>query len=90
MLNVWGVSYKLLDAVAQDDRAPLAGKIRCVSPRLTDAQRRRAEQNATPRSADDRSVLVGMDRPATPDELRVFVERENARICDKRDLPPAA
>ncbi len=70
--------------------AGLTGKIRCVRPHLTDAQRRLVEQNAAPRSADDRSILVGMDRPATPEELRAFINRENARIREERDLPPAA
>lgn len=68
-----------------------AGKIRVMSIiRLTANQRRRVERDAPARSADDRTVLVGMKRPATPAELRAFVEREQARIRAERDLSPSA
>jgi predicted metal-dependent hydrolase len=60
------------------------------STRLTAKQRRRAERKAPARSGDDRTVLVGMKRPATPAELRAFVEREQARIRAEQGLPPAA
>jgi hypothetical protein len=52
--------------------------------------RRRAERDALARTADDRTVLVGMKRPATPAELRAFVAREQARIRTERGLTPAA
>ena len=42
---------------------------------LTAQERRRVERVAAARSADDRTVLVGMKRPATPAELRAFVTR---------------
>jgi len=58
--------------------------------RLTAQQRRRAERAGPSRGADDRTVLVGMKRPATPAELRAFVDREQARIRTERGLPPAA
>lgn len=58
--------------------------------RLTAAQRRRVERDALLRSADDRTVLVGMKRPATPTELRAFVEREQARIRAERGQSPSA
>lgn len=57
---------------------------------LTAEQRRNAERNAPKATADDRTVLTGMDRPATADELRAFVAREQARIRAERGLPPAA
>lgn len=57
---------------------------------LTAEQRRRVERSAPARSADDRTVLVGMKRPATPAELRAFVDREQARIRGEQGLPPAA
>ena len=56
----------------------------------TASERRRAERDAPGRTADDRTVLVGMKRPATAAELRAFVAREQARIRDERGLPPAA
>jgi hypothetical protein len=56
----------------------------------TAAERRRAERDAPGRTADDRTVLVGMKRPATPAELRAFVAREQTRIRAERGLPPAA
>lgn len=72
-------------------RGGSAGRISVMSSTpLTIAQRRRAERNAAPATADDRAVLVGMDRPATPDELRAFVAAEQARIRIERGLPPAA
>jgi predicted metal-dependent hydrolase len=57
---------------------------------LTAQERRRVERVAAARSADDRTVLVGMKRPATPAELRAFVDREQARIRTERGLTPAA
>jgi hypothetical protein len=56
---------------------------------LTPQERRRAERDAPVRSADDRTVLVGMKRPATPGELRAFIDREQARIRTERGLAPA-
>lgn len=56
---------------------------------LTAQQRRRAERAAPVRSADDRTVLVGMKRPATPAELRAFVDREQDRIRAERGPAPA-
>ena len=56
---------------------------------LTAQDRRLAERDAPARSADDRTVLVGMKRPATPAELRAFVDREQARIRAERGLAPA-
>lgn len=47
-----------------------------------------AKRVATPRTDDDRTILAGMDRPATPEELIAFVEREQARIRRERGLPP--
>ena len=69
-----------------------ARKLVIVSPllRTTAEQRREAERTAAPASHDDRTVLVGMDRPATADELAAFVAREQARIRGERELPPAA
>jgi hypothetical protein len=61
-----------------------------TTTRLTTEQRRRAERSAAERSADDRTVLVGMTRPATAAELRAFVDHEQARIRAERGLPPAA
>jgi len=58
--------------------------------RHTPEQRRAIERNAQPATTDDRTVLVGMDRPATPEELRAFVAREQDRIRGARGLPPAA
>ena len=57
---------------------------------LTAQERRRVERAAPARSADDHTVLVGMKRPATPAELRAFVDREQARIRTERGLAPAA
>ena len=57
---------------------------------LTAQERRRVERAAPARSPDDRTVLVGMKRPATPAELRAFVDREQARIRTERGLTPAA
>jgi predicted metal-dependent hydrolase len=57
---------------------------------LTAQERGRVERVAAARSADDRTVLVGMKRPATPAELRAFVDREQARIRAERGLTPAA
>ena len=57
---------------------------------LTAQERRRVERAAPARSVDDRTVLVGMKRPATPAELRAFVDREQARIRTERGLAPAA
>jgi predicted metal-dependent hydrolase len=57
---------------------------------LTAQERRRAERVAPVRSADDRTVLVGVKRPATPAELQAFVDREQARIRTERGLAPAA
>jgi predicted metal-dependent hydrolase len=57
---------------------------------LTAQERRRAERVAPVRSADDRTILVGMKRPATPAELRAFVDREQARIRTERGAAPAA
>jgi len=56
----------------------------------TASERRRAERDAPARTVDDRTVLVGMNRPATPAELRGFVAREQARIRAERGLTPAA
>jgi predicted metal-dependent hydrolase len=56
---------------------------------LTTQERRRAERDAAVRRADDRTVLVGMTRPATSAELRAFIDREQARIRNERGLPPA-
>jgi hypothetical protein len=73
------------------DRRDAAGRIRSVRTLpSTAAERRRAERDAPTRTADDRTVLVGMKRPATPAELRAFVAREQARIRTERGLPPAA
>jgi hypothetical protein len=60
------------------------------APRTTAEQRRQAERVAAPASRDDRTVLVGMNRPATAEELSAFVAREQARIRVERELPPAA
>lgn len=49
-----------------------------------------ASRVATPPTDDEHNVFVGMDRPATPDELRAFVDRENARIARERGLPPTS
>ena len=57
---------------------------------MTAQQRRQAERVAAPASHDDRTVLVGMNRPATAAELTAFVAREQARIRGERELPPAA
>ena len=57
---------------------------------LTAQERRRVERAVRARSADDRTVLVGMKRPATPAELRAFIDREQARIRTERGLTPAA
>jgi predicted metal-dependent hydrolase len=67
-----------------------ASKLRFMdSTPLTAQERRRAERVAPLRSADDRTVLVGMKRPATPAELRAFIDREQARIRTERGLAPA-
>jgi hypothetical protein len=60
------------------------------TPLTTTDQRRCAERTAGAPTSDDRVVLIGMDRPATADELRAFVDREQARIRAERELPPAA
>lgn len=60
------------------------------STRLTAEQRRRLERTAPCPTADDRSVLVGMNRPATAAELRAFVDREQARIRAEQDQHSAA
>lgn len=57
---------------------------------LTAQERRRVERAAPAPSADDRTVLVGIKRPAKPAELRAFVDREQARIRTERGLTPAA
>ncbi len=57
---------------------------------LTPQERRGVERAAPLRSVDDRTVMVGMKRPATPAELRAFVDREQARIRTERGLPAAA
>jgi hypothetical protein len=73
-----------------DDRDDADVRITIVdSTPFTAQERRRAERGAPPRSDDDRSVLAGMKRPATPSELRAFVDREQARIRAERGLPPA-
>lgn len=60
------------------------------APLSLDEQRRRAAECAAPHAtADDRTVLAGMDRPATPEEFRAFVAREQARIRAERKLPAA-
>jgi hypothetical protein len=61
-----------------------------MSTRLTSEQRRRAERSAPPRSTDDRTVLVGVKRPATAAELRAFVDREQARMRSERGPSPTA
>lgn len=43
---------------------------------------------AKPPTDDDRTVLAGMDRPATPEELIEFVACEQARIRREHGLPP--
>ena len=59
--------------------------------RTAEEQRRRdQERNAPPPTDDHRSILVGMDRPATPDELRAFIDREQARIRAERGLTAVA
>jgi hypothetical protein len=73
----------------QMGRTP-ASRLRFMdSTPLTPQERRRAERDAPVRSADDRTVLVGMKRPATPGELRAFIDREQARIRTERGLAPA-
>jgi len=57
---------------------------------LAAQQRRQAERDAPARTAEDRTVLVGMKRPATPAEVRAFVDREQARIRTERGLSPTA
>lgn len=47
-----------------------------------------AKRIATPPTDDDRCILAGMDRPATPEELTAFLKREDARIRRERGLPP--
>lgn len=69
---------------------PVGKLVGMSSTPLTTQQRRRAERSAPPATADDRNVLVGMERPATPEELRAFVAREQTRIRSERGLPPAA
>jgi hypothetical protein len=59
-------------------------------PRSIEKQRRRAaERTAAPPTPDDQSVLVGMKRSATPEELRAFIAREQARIRAEREQPAA-
>jgi hypothetical protein len=73
------------------DRRDAAGRIRAMRTLpSTAAERRRAERDAPTRTADDQTVLVGMNRPATPAELRAFIAREQARIRTERGLTPAA
>lgn len=48
----------------------------------------RAMRIATPPTDDDRCVIAGMDRPATPEELMELIEQEQARIRRERGLPP--
>lgn len=43
---------------------------------------------ATPRTDDDRSVIAGVGRPATREELIAFVEQESERIRREHRLPP--
>jgi hypothetical protein len=75
----------------RSDRRDADGKMRFMSKvPSTASTRRRAERDGPARTADDRTVLVGMNRPATPGELRAFVAREQARIRTERGLPPAA
>jgi hypothetical protein len=47
-----------------------------------------AKRVATPRTDDDRTILAGMDRPATPEELIAYLERDKDRIRRERGLPP--
>ena len=47
-----------------------------------------AKRVATPRTDDDRTILAGMDRPATPEELVAYLEHDQARIRRERGLPP--
>lgn len=47
-----------------------------------------AKRVATPPTDDDRTIIAGMDRPATPEEIIALVEREQARIRRERGLPP--
>jgi hypothetical protein len=61
-----------------------------MNTRLRAEQRRRAERSAPPRSPDDRTMLLEATRPATPAELRAFVEREQARSRSEQGLPPIA
>jgi hypothetical protein len=58
---------------------------------LTTAEQRRrgAERTAAPSTPDDRTMLVGMSRSATAEELRAFVAREQARVRAERELPAA-
>jgi len=73
------------------DRGGFDCKIGSVSKlSSTVSRRRRAERDAPARTADDRTVLVGMKRPATADESRAFVAREQKRIRAERGLPPVA
>jgi hypothetical protein len=73
------------------DRREVGGKMIFMSTLSSTAPaRRRAERDAPARTVDDRTVLVGMKRPATPAELRAFVAREQARIRTERGLTPAA
>jgi hypothetical protein len=60
-------------------------KLRSMGDTLSAQERRRAERDAPTRSDDDRTVLIGMNRPATPAELRAFVAREQARIRAERE-----
>jgi hypothetical protein len=69
----------------QDSRIEAMSKLSSTA-----AERRRAERDAPARTPDDRTVLVGMKRPATAAELRAFVAREESRIRTERGLPPAA
>lgn len=65
-----------------------SGEIRHPRELTDDEWIEQAKRIATPPTDDDRNVLVGMNRPATPEELRAFVDRENARIRRERGLPP--
>lgn len=59
-------------------------------PRSIAEQRRRAaERDAAPPTPDDQSMLVGVNRAATPEELRAFIAREQARIRAEREQPAA-
>jgi hypothetical protein len=51
-----------------------------MSTRLTAEQRRRIERSAPPRSADDRTVLLGMNRPATYEEALEIVRELEEEI----------